>query len=79
MSSTAPPTSPRTATMTKGTRNQVGNNVANAPTGSLPIAELSCDDEPAKRRPKKTRMTGAIDEPKVVHQTTPLVDALRGR
>ena len=79
MSSTAPPTSPRTATMTKGTRNHVGNSRAKAPTGSSPIAELSEADEPARSRPKKTRMTGAIEDPNVVHHTTPPVEALRGR
>ncbi len=41
MSSTAPPTRPSTATITNGTRNQVGSSVASAPIGSAAIALLS--------------------------------------
>jgi hypothetical protein len=67
------------ATIKKGTRNHVGSSGANAPTGSALIAELRVVDDPARSRPKKTRISGAIEEPNVVHHTTPLEDDLRGR
>ena len=65
--------------MTKGTRNQVGRRLAKAPTGLSPTALESVADDPASSRPKKSRMMGAIDAPKVVHQTTARGEVLRGR
>ena len=79
MSSTEPPIRPSTATMTNGTRNQVGSSVASAPTGSAPIAELRLVDEPASSRPNSSRKIGAIDEANVVHQTTPDPEDRLGR
>ncbi len=43
------------------------------------MAVLSWWDEPARSSPKKSRMTGATEPPKVVHHTIPRLDALRGR
>ncbi len=79
MSSTAPPTSPRTATAAKGTRNQVGRMVVSAPIGSPAIAVLSEAEEPASSRPNTSSTSGATDAPKVVQPTTPALDDLRGR
>ena len=47
----AAPTSPRTATTTKGTRNQVGSRSASAPMGSAAIAVLRLADDPASSSP----------------------------
>ena len=79
MSSTAPPTSPGMATMTKGTRNHVGSKLASAPTGLSPTALSRLEDDPASKSPKKSSTRGAIYDPNVVHQTTPREEALRGR
>ena len=79
MSSTAPPTRPSTATMTNGTRYQVGRMVASAPIGSVLIALDSDVDDPASSSPNPSRKMGAIDAPNVVHHTTPAPDDRRGR
>src|ERR1700735_4575155 len=71
MSRTAPPTRPSTATMTNGTRSQVGKMVASAPIGSVLIALDSDADDPASSSPNPSRKIGAIDAPNVVHHTTP--------
>ena len=65
--------------MAKGTRNHVGSKLVRAPTGLLPISLLSELEEPAMSSPKNSSTSGAMDEPNVVHHTTPLVDELRGR
>ncbi len=65
--------------MTNGTRNQIGRIEARAPIGSIPIAVLSFGDDPARRIPKMSRMTGASDDPNVVQPTTPELFAVRGR
>ena len=62
-----------------GTRYQVGSRVVRAPTGSLAIALFKFESEPASSTPYTTRSTGAMAAPKVVHATTPTLDALRGR
>ena len=79
MSSTAPPTRPSTATMTNGTRYQVGKMVASAPIGSVLIAVDSDVEEPTSSSPNPSRKMGATDAPNVVHHTTPVPDARRGR
>ena len=79
MSSTAPPTSPSTATSANGTRNHVGRAAARAPTGSCAIASDSSVDDPASSNPKTRSTTGAIEAPNVVQPTTPPEEALRGR
>src|ERR1700689_2356090 len=79
MSSTDPPTRPSTATMTTGTRNQVGSSVVSAPIGSPAMAVLSLADEPASSRPKTSSTTGATEEPSVVQPITPRPDERRGR
>ena len=79
MSRTAPPTRPSTATMTNGTRYQVGRMVASAPIGSVLIAVDSDADDPASSSPNPSRKIGAIDAPNVVHHTTPAPDVRRGR
>src|ERR1700753_171132 len=79
MSSTAPPTSPSTATMANGNRYQVGRMVVSAPIGSAEIAPFSLVDEPASSSPKPSRKIGAMAEPNVVHPTTARLDALPGR
>ena len=79
MSSTAPPTRPSTATITNGTRNQVGNASASAPIGSAAIALLRSSDDPASSRPKTSSTTGATEPPNVVQPTTPRLDDRRGR
>ena len=77
---TMPPIRPRIATRAKGMRNQVGRIVVSAPMGSSPIASESASKlEPTSRTPKNTRTTVGSAAPKVVHPTTPLVDAVRGR
>ena len=52
MSSTAPPTRPSTATMTNGTRYQVGRIVASAPIGSVLIALDSDGGRPGEQQPE---------------------------
>src|ERR1700730_10724601 len=79
MSSTAPPTSPSTATMANGTRYQVGSSVVSAPIGSAAIALLSLAEEPASSRPKRSRKIGATADPNVVQPITPRPDERRGR
>jgi hypothetical protein len=79
MSSTAPPTRPRTATAANGTRNQVGSTVVSAPIGSAAIALLRPADEPASSRPKTSSTIGASDAPNAVQPTTPRPDAFLGR
>ena len=79
MSSTEPPIRPSTATIANGTRNQVGSRLASAPIGSAPIAVLRLLDEPASSKPNITRKIGAMEEPNVVHQTTPRPEERLGR
>ena len=79
MSSTAPPTSPSTATTANGTRNQVGSVAASAPIGSLAIASDNSVDDPASSSPKTRSTTGATEAPNVVQPTTPRDEAVRGR
>ncbi len=79
MSSTAPPTRPRMATMMNGTRYQVGSSVVSAPIGSLAMASLSLLLESASRMPNRVRTIGAAAPPKVVQPKTPRPDACRGR
>jgi len=79
MSSTAPPTRPSTATMTNGTRYQVGKIVDSAPIGSVLMALSSLLDDPASSSPNTRRNTGAIEEPNVVQNTTPAPEDRRGR
>src|SRR5690349_12143123 len=79
MSSTDPPTSPSTATITNGMRYQVGSRLASAPIGSAPIAAERAFDEPASSRPKITRTIGAIEEPNAVQPTTPRPEDRLGR
>ena len=79
MSSTEPPTRPSTATITNGTRYQVGSRLASAPIGSAPIALDRLFDDPASSRPKITRKIGAMEEPNVVQPTTPRPEDRRGR
>ena len=79
MSSTAPPTSPSTATIANGTRNQVGSSAASAPIGFAPIAVDRLVDEPASSRPKISSTIGATAEPNVVQPITPRLDELLGR
>ena len=74
MSSTAPPTRPRTATSANGTRNQVGSSVVSAPIGSAPIAADRSPEEPASSRPKISSTTGASAAPNVVQPTTPRLE-----
>ena len=79
MSSTAPPTSPSTATRANGIRNQVGSTVVSAPIGSAAIALLRSAEEPASSSPKISSTTGASEQPNVVQATTAPLRALRGR
>ncbi|HEX6453809.1 MAG TPA: hypothetical protein VF060_30650 [Trebonia sp.] len=79
MSSTAPPTSPSTATMTNGTRYHVGRICDSAPIGSVLIADDNVADDPASSSPNPSRNTGATDAPNVVHHTTPPPLTDRGR
>src|SRR4051794_5976391 len=79
MSSTAPPTSPSTATSANGTRNQVGSRAASAPIGSAAMALDRSVDEPASSSPNTSSTSGAIEAPNVVQPTTPPDDAVRGR
>ena len=79
MSSSAPDTSPITATTTNGTRNNVGRIVARAPIGSVPMASRSFASEPASSRPKKNSTTLARDSPVAVQPATPALDDVRGR
>src|ERR1700753_176764 len=79
MSSTAPPTSPSTATMANGNRYQVGRIVVSAPIGSAEIAPFSLVDDPASSRPNPSRKIGAMDAPNVVQPTTERLDVSRGR
>src|ERR1700735_36126 len=79
MSSTAPPTRPSTATSTNGTRYHVGKMVDSAPIGSVLMADDSDADDPASSTPKPSRNSGAMDEPNVVHHTTPAPEDRRGR
>src|ERR1700743_973315 len=76
---TAPPTRPRTATITNGTRYQVGRIVASAPIGSVLIAVDSDAEDPASSSPKPSRKIGATAAPNVVHHTTPPPEVRLGR
>ena len=68
-----------TATITNGTRYQVGRMVASAPIGLVLIALESDEDYPASSSPNPSRKTGATDAPNVVHHTTPAPEERRGR
>ena len=47
--------------------------------GSVPIAVLSLASEPASSTPNTMSTMGAALAPKVVHHTTPPLEARRGR
>jgi len=57
----------------------VGSRLASAPIGSAAIAKDRAFDEPASSRPKITRKIGAMEEPNVVHPTTPRLEDRLGR
>src|ERR1700744_2029385 len=79
MSSTDPPTSPSTATIANGTRNQVGSSAASAPIGFAPIAVDRLVEEPASSRPKISSPIGATAEPNGAQPITPGLDQRLGR
>ena len=79
MSSTAPEIRPPIATRANGTRYHVGRMVVRAPIGSAEIAPASFLSEALSSTPYTTRMTTGRLAPKVDQNTTPPVEALRGR
>jgi hypothetical protein len=56
------PARPRTATIAKGTRNQVGRKMVSAPIGSIAMVLVRPVEDPASSRPKTNRKIGADRE-----------------
>lgn len=63
-----PPTSPKIATIAKGTKNQVGKIVVKAPIGSEFINSPSFLSEPTSNIPKIAKITHGSEELKVVQK-----------